>query len=82
MQGMGGSCCLNRSVSIVGFSIERAWGINEMAGYTTCRFSRRDTCGFSSKVKQIDIFYLFSGHIKRLLTDTASSQKKLKRNAN
>jgi len=39
-----------------------------MAGYTTCRFSRRDTCGFSSKVKQVDTFSLFSGHIKRLLT--------------
>jgi hypothetical protein len=68
MQGMGGSCCLNRPVSIDGFLIGRAWGISEMAGYTTCRFSRMNTCRFPSKVKQFDIFSLFSGHIKRLLT--------------
>jgi hypothetical protein len=50
------------------FSIGRALGINELAGYTTCRFSRRDTCGYSSQVKQVDINSLFLGHIKGLLT--------------
>jgi len=40
----------------------------ETASYPTCQFSRLDTCGFSLVVKQVDIFSLFSGYIKRHLT--------------
>ena len=48
IQGMGGSCCLNRSVSIDEFFDWAGLGRDGLADHTTCRFSRRDTCGYSS----------------------------------
>jgi hypothetical protein len=39
-----------------------------VAGYLTRLFSRRDTYVFSLVAKQVDIYSLLSGRIKRLFT--------------